>query len=262
MNHVARRVTRLTAVVVIGLIMVPSAYGQFPTYRVVVIEPLPGDEETEAYDLNNVGDVVGHSYRWVTQGNTEKKVGTGFFYVDGTMTDIGMYLDAPTIATGTNDLRQVVGYGYGDFYQPFLWENGTKHALQPMLGVTPGPITDINNHSWITGAATVDGYGGRAFVWHDDTYTIIGTEAPGYYTLGQVVNDIDHVMVSIDWLGNDFGTYLWTNSLDSIVYQPFQHGGRGMNNHDEITGYFPCGDGCTSFLWRDGDVVDTGPGDG
>jgi probable HAF family extracellular repeat protein len=94
---------------------------------------LTADGTSQAHAINEKGDIVGTSN------------GHAFMYSNGQMVDLNDYIDPSlgitlTMATGINNMGQIIGYGYTEFYSEemnhlFLEEHA--FALNP---VTPTPV--------------------------------------------------------------------------------------------------------------------------
>jgi len=115
---------------------------------------LPGDEYSEAEDLNEQDQVVGTS----VGGGTSR----GFLYSDGVMKDVGS-LGGHTRAWALNDLGHVVGYSStGTETHAFLYDGVQMHDLG-----SPGIFSyahDINNRGQVVGNSAA-----RAVIW-DSTH--------------------------------------------------------------------------------------------
>src|SRR6266550_3898088 len=140
---------------------------------------LPGTAPSEAFGINETGQVVGfgrirgglvdHAFLW----NPDVPNGT-----TGTLTDLGTLAGGSgSAASGVNDRGQVVGCSYTSFCDPangtaFLWTpdvpNGTTGSMIE-LGTLPGgsgsEASGINNGGQVVGAsADADGTA-HAFLW-------------------------------------------------------------------------------------------------
>ena len=107
-----------------------------------------GGNDSQAYGINDLGHVVGHSW-------TSEDVPHAFLY-DGTMHDLGNLGGDYSIAFDINNHGQIVGET--DYLRGFLYENGTMYDLNDML--EPGNIWDIhkgcaiNDNGWIAAVAS------------------------------------------------------------------------------------------------------------
>ncbi len=105
--------------------------------------------------INDQGTMAGDNFIIVPGSYTFHAV----VYQDGVLTDIGKSPDGPAgIATGINDLGQVIGVGDFNGAYPFIWQDGQKTSLRS-LSSQGSPwfvdtIWDINDHGQIVGLAS------------------------------------------------------------------------------------------------------------
>jgi len=240
------------------------------TYGIVDLGTLGGDL-SEAYGINNAGQVVG----WSTRADG---AGHGFLYSGGAMTDLGTLIGgSASYATGINDMGQVVGYGginaYGpqfrEFTQGFIWTNG---SMQP-LGALYCPCSfnerygtsaayGINSAGQAVGdSRTVRGEVFRhAFLWQSGAMQDIGggpggtsiSYAYGINDAGQVVGRLDdRAFLWQDGAGRqDLGTlpgHTWSAA-------------RAINSQGRVVGesLAPTGTEGSAFLWEAGAMRDLG----
>jgi probable HAF family extracellular repeat protein len=155
---------------------------------------LPGEPQfTNAFGINNLGQVVGHSGTPVG--------GRAFLWTNGVMTDLG---DLPggsdgSIAFDINDKGQVVGLGEAATgMRAFIWEGGSKTDL----GDLPGG-EDLSRPYAINEAGQVVGFSGAAggnhgFLWQGvDLYdlndlVVASDPLKGFVTIteGHGINDL------------------------------------------------------------------------
>ena len=125
---------------------------------------LPGLDYSQAYDINESGNIVGRSYDYYVEQTR------AFFYSDGVMEDLGALGGQRSYANALNNADQVVGQaqtGSGQWH-PFLWEDGVIYDLNDLI---PGgsawellSAKDINNAGWIVGSGTNPGGEQHAFL--------------------------------------------------------------------------------------------------
>jgi len=105
--------------------------------------------------INDEGVVAGIIETVVNQ----KSVYHAMTYQNGVVTDLGAIPGGlASIATGINDLGQVIGVGDMNGANPFIWQDGQMTALQSLLPQDSewrlfGGVSDLNNHGQIVGVA-------------------------------------------------------------------------------------------------------------
>jgi len=123
-----------------------------PSYTVTGIGTLPGSNGSQAYDINNSGQIAGTSY--IGPGSDH-----AFLYDKGGMTDLGTLGRYASYAESINDHGQIVGVlsrqgGQAD--HAFLYSYG----VMTDLGTLGGPVSwayDINSHGQVVGISQTAG---------------------------------------------------------------------------------------------------------
>lgn len=181
--------------------------------RLVDLGTLPNFASSEAWDINDPGQVVGRSYNSVRQGRA--------FLYDGRkdagsrMTDIGALLGDPySEAWGVNNSGEVVGEaGSADGQgQAFLYAGGETKDL----GVLPGHPFTFSEAMAINDAGQVVGWSyspgdnpqGRAFLYErseggEPRMTDLGTLGDDPFSRAR---DIDESGRVVGWSRNETGT--------------------------------------------------------
>ena len=122
-----------------------------------------GGQTSEAWAINNAGQVVGHSQ---TASNTDLHA---FVWYRGEMRDLGTLGGSYSLAFDINATGQIVGESRnpdGRFANAFLWENGVMRDLGNLGG--PGSrATGINNLGHVVGWGNTAGGWTRAFLWRN-----------------------------------------------------------------------------------------------
>jgi probable HAF family extracellular repeat protein len=134
------------------------------------LDPLGDYDFSSAVTINNRGQVVGTSSKWVSyyQSGYESQ----YLREEATLWSGGSPLDIAvdglnTCALGINDCGQVVGcasaYPYGAYYA-FVWKNGVITFLDD-LGGYAATASGINEDGWIVGQAYGTDKQWHAVVW-------------------------------------------------------------------------------------------------
>jgi probable HAF family extracellular repeat protein len=120
--------------------------------------------QTEAYSINDVGQVTGST--WAGHPLEIHP----FVYSNGTLTDIGL-LPGATGAYGVaiNNRGEVVGGATNGRSNAFLYSEGQLHDLGTLGGPEESFATDINNYGVVVGGSgAIDGRG-HAFIYEHGT---------------------------------------------------------------------------------------------
>jgi len=146
------------------------------------LDPLPDDVATQAFDVNDAGEIVGSSWRYTTQFFTTDQA---TLWRDGgaEIVDLGRVPAAPgscseapfwskSIARAINDRGQIVGEAMciasGAPKAAFLWEDGVMHNLNDLIpegtGLDLRSARDINEDGQIVGYAIDESQRVRAFL--------------------------------------------------------------------------------------------------
>ena len=234
------------------------------------IGTLPGFNNSQAYDINNKGQVVGWTY------NEDPAVPfrtlptfRAFVYHRGTMVDIGTLGGATSIARGINDSGRIVGSSRifaetvsAQEIHAFLFERGEMTDLGTLFpGHTYSEALAINNRGQIVGHSGATRSSPReAFLYEHGVMSAIGTLGGNSSTAwainerGQVVgwsrtlSGETHAFLYEDGGMRDLGTLGGSYSLAF-----------GINNRGEIVGESETSSGDVhAFLYKDGVMHDLG----
>ena len=194
----------------------------------VALDPLPGFANSDAYDINNSGIIVGISYHPIRAVSWENGVVTELSDLGGTVSD----------AESINELGQIAGWSElpGDLeVHAIRWNPGGGITDLETLGGEYGAAWGINEVGQVVGWSNlVQGGPKHAFLWD---------ETSGMQDLGTLRG----LPLSIAWAVNDcpqvVGTSLSATAQDAFVWQ----NGVMMNLNDLI----PPGSG-----WQLGGAID------
>ena len=207
-----------------------------------IISPLPGDTFSQAFAVNELGQVVG------------QMASGGFVWDDGDLTFLGLVGPGGALPRDMNNAGQVVGWA-GDTApsnptsRGFIWQDGEFTLLDAIPGGVTSVALAINNTGIVVGRGLIlhpEGFSTRAIVWTEGTMLDIGT-LPGFDLCGAVdINDHGAVIGNCrqsSGPSNDTA-FLWQNgsmwSLIDLVHSDIvasvQRVG-AINNQGQITGW-------------------------
>ncbi|UCC31331.1 MAG: hypothetical protein JSU86_03460 [Phycisphaerales bacterium] len=249
------------------LLVSPAVAGEPPRYTITEIGPLPGEEDAQAFGINEAGDVVGFSSTTIGFPDCCLTTGTAFLFSDGELSDLGPLNGLDTRAEAINNLGQVAGWADEAFPRAFLWQNGEIQDIGTLGGHPFSKAFDINDAGQVVGwSYPPDTNDRHIFLWQDGAMLDLGfvsnTGPPefGINNLGQVVGGgfiwEDGVRTTIAMRAYDIndlsqvvgygvgGAVLWENGTfqqlgGSVAY--------AINNRSQVVGV---ADGAS--LWHDG----------
>jgi probable HAF family extracellular repeat protein len=224
-----------------------ASAGANASYTITEIKNFPGGTSNVPESINKYDQVSGIA--WTTSGNT------GFFWQQGTMTNIGTAYSGGSVAYGINDSGQVVF----DYQDAMIWKNGTLTDLGT-LGGSSSSGRGINNNGQVVGYAYNASGAQHAFIDQNGVMTDLGTlggtssQAFGINNNGQVVGEAyttsnaQHAFIDQNGVMTDLGTLGGTGSL---AY--------GINNNGQVVGYANNASGAQhAFIDQNGTMTDLG----
>lgn len=130
---------------------------------IVDLGVLPGDSRSEAFAINNSGQIVGTSHT--------QQTGRAFIWEKGTMSELPGLGSQDNSASDINERGQVVGHSGA---QPVMWERGTVIPLDTLPPLTAGRALGINNSGDIVGFLRAPGSSASvAVLWQDGKPTAL-----------------------------------------------------------------------------------------
>lgn len=223
---------RLTILIVFSNLFLSSL--SFATqYELINLGSLGG--RSIAYDINNIGQIVGYS-----QNNG---YWNAFLYDNGTMTNLGTLGGEQSWARGINDRGQIVGSAMnqpnspnGNSNRAFLYENGAMTDLGTLGGFWSYAY-DINDNGQIVGTSHLNPGGSVGFIYENNEMKALPNnlnEAMLINNNGAVVELQNFhaflyengVMTNLGTLGGDFSHAAGINNLGQIVGQSYTSSGQ------------------------------------
>jgi probable HAF family extracellular repeat protein len=209
---------RWTKPVVLAFLVAIGGIAARPSAQVTIrdLGTLPGGSFSEAFAINDRGQVVGRS-------RTASDSVHAFLWEDGVMIDLGAlpggdYSEAYNI----NDKGQIVGASFttGPGCDPapftsacthaFLWEQGTMTPLRPLAGAAYSYAYSINNRGQIAGMSSTTSDETHAVTWTaEGQITDLGTLPGDNFMQANAIDDRGRI---VGWSSGETTTtraFLW-----------------------------------------------------
>ena len=197
-----------------------------------------GGRTSEAYGINNRGQVVGSS-----ETAALDRPAHAFLWDKGVIKDLGTLGGELAIARGINAAGQVVGFsqtggiapGSVQIVSPFVWEKGVMTALDPPGDQCCGSALAINPAGAIVGLindfeAQVD----HTVVWRRGVVTDLGTLGGTCCTLPTAINPAGEVVGQSLTPAGEGHAFLWK---EGVMTDLGPGSARGINPAGQVVGY-------------------------
>jgi probable HAF family extracellular repeat protein len=212
------------------------------------LAPLSFNGWSEAYAINNNGEVVGQSPNSTTPD--------ACLWSGGKITDLGNMGGSFSLAWGINDNGDIVGYcgtnGYGSL--AFLYTNGVMVGLDTLSNSS---AFGINNARQIVGWSTLSGKQ-HAFLYSAGTTTDLGTLG-GTTSLGRGINNAGQVVGSASLANGQTHAFLYSEGTMTDLgalpnYQ--QTDAYSINNSGQVVGSAHSTTAYHAFIYDKGTMTD------
>jgi probable HAF family extracellular repeat protein len=238
---------------------------------IVNLGTLPGGHESQAYAVNNAGQIVGGASNETSDPYSLNGWGTetrAVLWQNGTMKDLGTLGGPDAVAFNVNEHGQISGCSYTNStpnsttgvptLEPFLWEQEQMRSLDS-LGGTSGCVYALNNKGQATGVSNLPGdVETHPFFWSNGTLTDIGTFG-GTNGFPNYMNDAGEVVGQANYPGDVVHrAFLWKDGvLQDLGTLDKCSTAYGINSQGQVVGASgDCGPGVHAFLWENGKMKD------
>ena len=206
---------------------------------------LPGYTNSFATAINDAGQAAGSCYG---QSHAQR----GFFWQNGTMTDMGTLGPGDTYISRMNGPGQVVGRSNG---RPFLYANGQIQDIGTLFPSGYGIAGGNNDQGDIVGQGAVSTSAPRmAFLYREGQETWIHP-AFARESIGVDINNSGRAALEYENQSNAWRPAIWENGVTTDLGTPFGGdvgGVADINNRGDVIGYATSIDASYSALWKDG----------
>lgn len=268
----------------LALLAAGSAARAGLSYTMTDLGSLPGGAASQAYGINNLGQVVGNddgsgetAFEYTNgslqalnlpgsgggaMGINDSGQIVGEYYLGGFLYSGGTMQTIPLIPSAINNAGQIVGdartIGMAGQMHGFLYQGGNLTDLGTLGGPT-STAAAINNAGKVVGSAQLTNGNSHAFLYTNGAMQDLGTlggadsEALAINNLGQVVGDS-----TLPGSSNE-EAFLYSNGkmTDLGGFGGGSSEAEGINDAGEIVGYAVApGVGDRAFLYVDGSIYD------
>lgn len=186
--------------------------------RMHELAPL-GNYDSQAYDINNKGQIVGNS---VNDDGYQRAV---LWPSDDTINDLGTLGGNTSLAFAINESSQVVGWSetVSGYMHAFVWNNGIMNDLGGLNGGFASFAKDINDLGQIVGNTYFTDTFSRAILWQNgetiDLTALIDPESGWVLTNAVAINNKGEI-VGTGYYKGDLSSYILT---PTVVPEPVSY---------------------------------------
>ncbi len=219
------------------------------------LAPLVPNLDSTAYDINDIGQVIGKSGIAI---NVEHAV---VWRADRNPVDVGTLGGEDSYAYGVNGAGEVVGRSYlpSTGTHPFLWKDGQMIDLGELERPSAG-ANAINSSRQIVGSAGVLPYGSRGFLWEDGEMINLGTIPEGSTSVAYDISDASVIVGSAHASNGRDQAVVWEDRVIRNIHNASvgsQSIAKAINEVGQIVGYLSVDGQSSGFLYEgNGPMVD------
>jgi probable HAF family extracellular repeat protein len=228
---------------------------QAPQYSIVDLGTI-GVGDSQAYSINNYGQVTGYFY------DASVNLNRAFLYSDGIMSDLGALAGKESSGRGINDLAHVTGYfQINGRNHAFAYANGAVLDLGT-LGGGASAGDAINESGEIAGSSFLaDDTTQHAFLYSNGQMRDLGTLG-GNSSIGFAINNLGEVTGFAGKTDGVSHAFLYSKGqmIDLGTLGGVGSTGTGINDRGQVTGYSDVSGSSLlhAFLCSDGQMTDLG----
>lgn len=224
------------------VLLAVSAWADAAPYRLVEVAPLAGHDVTQAFGINEHGQLVGTSFSRSGAGPDAQ----AFLWTTGLTLGLGALDDTYSTGLALNDNGRVTGQSNG---AAFLWDGNT------MSRIYSGPSNNVSGIAINNlGQIVID----LGFIWQDGATIDAGMRFPKAINEHGVVAGHTVGSTDVNAVINDHGVLTVVDNLPDET-----DGGAGIrfyaiNDSGQVVGHRSKNGRMEAFLWENGTLLDFG----